>query len=453
MGITDQEYANLADDAYKDIDIEKYVINQEDYFVKGITYKVLEHYSDKDTDYQGTIYQRVDTGEIIVAHRGTASLEDAVIDYGMVTREVNLQIPHALALTERALEFARDHEREFGFLPQVSITGHSLAGTLSEIDAYEHELKAVTFNGYGSVGLGYTNTEGEYKKVPEKYEGDIRNHMMAGDVVNIANPHIGQEVIHARRKEIDSMRFWGYEYDGPKGNNLWYALAMQTFKYDVHSMSNFIDSDGSPSMLSVASLETKSIAQIEVDRQIYENFRQNVKDNVEPSIEVINNVEKWIVQQFEQGHVEIPADMPEGMKKFFAGMIERQVEKHGDNVDTVKNIVSSSDDFKSTFDANYVAPAKEELVYNPFIPREYQHIESNKKQISEADIILGQILDIGKHAHLNTGRFIELCEQYARLPEKQVIIQECINKAYENRAIVQEQQNIENNKPSFKMSM
>lgn len=94
MSLTTQEYANLADHAYKDIDQKD--INEKKFDIGGIQYKVLAHYSDKDTDYQGTIYQQVDTGEIVVAHRGTYSLEDAIIDYGMITREVNLQSPSVL---------------------------------------------------------------------------------------------------------------------------------------------------------------------------------------------------------------------------------------------------------------------------------------------------------------------------------------------------------------------
>lgn len=444
MALTTQEYANLADHAYENIDRKKYIIDKEKLNIKGIEYKVLEQYSDKNTDYQGTIYQRVDTGEIVVAHRGTYSLEDAIIDYGMVTREVNLQIPHALALTERALELAKIYSEKNNVpVPEVSITGHSLAGALSEIDGYEHGLKVVTFNGYGSVGLGYQGLDGEYKKVPENYKGDITNHMMAGDIVNIANPHIGREVLYSRQAEIDSMRFWGYDKEGaPKdivSNNMWYAIAAQTFKHDVHSMKNFVGTENQPSILSIDALETKSISQFEYDNKTMHNFRNDIKLHVEPIVQILVNIEKDYVNQYqEKSKIEVSTGMSDGMDMFLTKIVNKQIEKYGGEIETAGAILGESDKFKKTFQENYVAPIKEEPTYNPFIPREAQKNISERKDLSESEVLLGQILDIGKHPELNSGRFRELCEEYAMLPEKQVLIKECISQAYDDRALAAE---------------
>jgi len=72
MSISSQQYAGLAEDSYSD----KYPVQifpQDDPpkdVYEGVKCAVLEHYSNAVTGYQGTIYQSVDTGEIIVGHRG-----------------------------------------------------------------------------------------------------------------------------------------------------------------------------------------------------------------------------------------------------------------------------------------------------------------------------------------------------------------------------------------------
>ena len=59
--------------------------------IGGNYYKVLAVRNNPVTDYQGTVYQDVRTNEIVVAHRGTASVTDDVIDLAMVINSVNYQ--------------------------------------------------------------------------------------------------------------------------------------------------------------------------------------------------------------------------------------------------------------------------------------------------------------------------------------------------------------------------
>ena len=100
MSLQSQQYADLSDDAYNNYrrgvrapgDEEKISID-------GVSYKILEHYSNPRTGYQGTIYQHVASGEITVAHRGTEVtaglgplLQDAaIVDGSMVLRRDNPQ--------------------------------------------------------------------------------------------------------------------------------------------------------------------------------------------------------------------------------------------------------------------------------------------------------------------------------------------------------------------------
>ena len=106
MSITSQQYANLTQHAYgEEHDGKKgqmrHLVGKE-IILEGVTYKLLE-YMDKDFGYQGAIYQRVDTGEIVVAHRGTEFgrefVRDGVVaDGGMVAARSNRQAADAIAL-------------------------------------------------------------------------------------------------------------------------------------------------------------------------------------------------------------------------------------------------------------------------------------------------------------------------------------------------------------------
>ena len=74
MSISTDQYAELSFHAYDDIKVGVRPPNhEEEVTYKGVAYKILEHANNPRTGYQGTIYQRKDTGEIVVAHRGTES--------------------------------------------------------------------------------------------------------------------------------------------------------------------------------------------------------------------------------------------------------------------------------------------------------------------------------------------------------------------------------------------
>lgn len=340
-----QKYANLADDAYKDIDIDKYVKNKEDYQVQLGKYKILEHYSDEKTDYQGTIYQDINTGEIFVAHRGTASMEDGVVDYLMATQDVNLQIPHALALTERALKMAQDYAEDNNVpVPQVSITGHSLGGALAEVCAYEYGLKAMTFNGYGSVGLKYQNLQGEYKTVPREYHGDITNHMMANDVVNIANHHLGKEILYAREDELTLLKTLKYGDKDVDNNEMWLGVAAFTYG-GVHSMSNFINDLNDNKHLSI--LNDPLAANLTGENLTLVNeFRRDIQINRESVLDEIRTGEKELIVYFSENGEQIKGKLPENWQNY----LEDKIDQHQDKIDKVQYLFSETENFKKQFE-------------------------------------------------------------------------------------------------------
>ena len=77
MTISSGDYALLSQDSYEDRKQNQKVT------LGGVEYKVLSHTSDPVTGYQGTAYIRVDTGETIIAHRGTEQIgRDGVLTDG-----------------------------------------------------------------------------------------------------------------------------------------------------------------------------------------------------------------------------------------------------------------------------------------------------------------------------------------------------------------------------------
>jgi hypothetical protein len=255
MTITSQQYAGLADDAYKDYPVGVFPPGREPRFeYEGVEYKILEHVNNRRTGYQGTIYQRADTGEIVVAHRGTEFdklrsdpvevVRDLLqADGGMVLNRTNLQANDAIALTERAKSYAEQSADYFGGrTPEVTVTGHSLGGILAQISAYRCGVRGETFNPYGAVSLvGHRTPEG----------GDrVVNHVMATDFVSAASPHYGQVRVYAAPMEINRLHAAGY-YDNPVIDavtpNLTLPLAVTSI--GSHYMDNFLDVDGKRSVL------------------------------------------------------------------------------------------------------------------------------------------------------------------------------------------------------------
>ena len=201
MTISSREYAALSEDSYRDRQPNPNATVK----IDGVDYRILAN-SDQPSGYQGTIYQRTDTREIIVAHRGTEPgrelMRDAIrTDGGMVVNGVNNQTQDAINLTQRAVDLARAEGERSGHAPPVTVTGHSLGGTLAQITAHRFDLHGETFNAYGAAGLRQGVPAG----------GDnIVNHVRATDVVSAGSPHYGQVRVYATPEDISALRDAGY---------------------------------------------------------------------------------------------------------------------------------------------------------------------------------------------------------------------------------------------------
>ena len=235
MPLTHRDYAALSADAYEDHKVGRRAPGQEEVVpLNGHNYKVLEHVNNRQNGYQGTIYQREDTGEIIVSHRGTEEiLQDAVLaDGGMVLARYNLQANDAIALTQRAVALSKHIGENEGRAPEVSVTGHSLGGALAQVTAHHFDLKGETFNAYGAASLGLRIPEGG---------NSVLNHAMASDPVSAASGHYGEVRLYARPDEIRTLGNAGF-------SNKWYngvipdsALVAAGGSLGAHKLGNFAD--------------------------------------------------------------------------------------------------------------------------------------------------------------------------------------------------------------------
>lgn len=248
MTIGSQQYASLAQDSYnarragQEVELD------------GVRYNVLRHV-DRPSGYQGTIYQRADTGEIVVAHRGTEfdrqPIRDGLTDAAMVTSRANVQANDAIALTREAMQIARASGTSPS--PEVTVTGHSLGGTLAQVTAHHFDLRGETFNAYGAASLDRRIPEGGNRMV---------NHVMAADPVSAASPHYGQVRVYASQQEIDTLRDKGYE--NTRSNwDLRNPLTAAGASMGSHSMHNFtnVDGDGRPDRSVLADPQARQRAQ------------------------------------------------------------------------------------------------------------------------------------------------------------------------------------------------
>lgn len=256
-----QSYADLSDDSYAD---RKTGIRDpgkdKEYVVAGGTkYQVLEHVSNRSTGYQGTIYQRTDNGEIVVAHRGTEFAKwgpdkgeftrDVLgADGGMLLAKVNLQAEDAKELTRHAIDYAKEYAARPGhhYAPPT-VTGHSLGGTLAQITSHYFGLKGESFNAYGARSLDPTMGEGH---------GWMVNHVAAGDPISAASPQFGDTIVYSKREEIASL---DYLRADPSVQGSVATGAMRVG--DSHRLYNFLSNkDGEPHLSMLSDPQARQLA-------------------------------------------------------------------------------------------------------------------------------------------------------------------------------------------------
>jgi hypothetical protein len=207
MSVDATEHAVLAMDSYVDHTMDR----NKDVPIGEHRYRILDTYNDPVTGYQGTAYVRLGadnkpTGDVVIAHRGTEiDARDIATDAAMVFTGINAQIPDAEAFTKRVLEKAKSLPELQDKPLNITVTGHSLGGTLAEYTAYKFHLHGETFNAYGAAGLLHGVPEGG---------SDVINYVRATDVVSAGSRHHGEVRVLATEPDIPRLHNAGYREDG-----------------------------------------------------------------------------------------------------------------------------------------------------------------------------------------------------------------------------------------------
>ena len=318
MSISSTDYALLARDAYQDRRINQTIE------LGGITYRVIDGMDDPRTGYQGTAYQRIDTGQIVVAHRGTEfdrePLQDGGVDAGMVLTGLNAQAPDAMAFTQRVMDKARRQSEQLGIPCDVTVTGHSLGGTLAELTAARLGLKGETFNAYGAAGLLYGLPEGGHQVI---------DHVRAGDLVSAASAHVGEVRIYAAPQDIATLSDAGYDDDdGP----LSLRNPIKATDFGAHAIDNFVPDN---KLLGHSIISAENAALYQAHKGMIDRYREDVRD-IRTVLSAPWEVPRAIAHGIETAAREAGEKIAEGARAMGDGAahvlheVEHGIEKLGD---------------------------------------------------------------------------------------------------------------------------
>jgi hypothetical protein len=253
-------YALLAKDSYRTPD------KNDSIEIDGQQYTVFANADDPATGFQATAYQRKGSSDIVIAYRGTEfdrePVHDGGVDAGMVLLGVNAQAPDSIAFTKDVLAKAQKDAELNDRTANVTVTGHSLGGTLAEINAAKFGLKGETFNAYGAASLPGVPSGGT----------QVIDHVRAGDVVSAASPHFGEVRVYASQQDIDTLSKAGYRDDS---GLLSPRNPVKAIDFDSHAIDNFIPES---KLLGHSIISDESQARYRAHEGMIDRYRNDVGD-------------------------------------------------------------------------------------------------------------------------------------------------------------------------------
>lgn len=182
MPLSPEQYAFLSSKIYEPLTVKEHLYSD--------TNEYVVHYISPDTGsgYRGAVVEDMETGQLIVTNRGTDLLDihDVQTDLGMGAMGAPAQWPEAAATLRWALNYAHDNSRP---LSTISVTGHSLGGSLAQLQAAAVDVHAETFNAYGAASMAQ-----RLGLDVEAAQERVVNHRMYHDPVSAIAAPIGRTV-------------------------------------------------------------------------------------------------------------------------------------------------------------------------------------------------------------------------------------------------------------------
>jgi hypothetical protein len=253
-------YALLAQDSYRTPD------KNDSIEIDGQQYTVFANADNPTTGFQATAYQRKGSSDIVIAYRGTEfnrePVHDGGVDAGMVLLGVNAQAPDSIAFTKDVMAKAQKDAELNDRTANVTVTGHSLGGTLAEINAAKFGLKGETFNAYGAASLFGVPAGGN----------QVIDHVRAGDVVSAASPHFGEVRVYAAQQDIDTLSKAGYRDDS---GVLSLRNPVKATDFDSHAIDNFVPNS---KLLGQSIISPESQARYLAHEGMVDRYRNDVMD-------------------------------------------------------------------------------------------------------------------------------------------------------------------------------
>lgn len=252
MSLSAMDYAALAKDAYQD---RRHLVGTPKTIDVGGHQYYIRAAQSRPSGFQAASYQEAKPPyAIIIAYRGTQGLHDALVDTVMVADKVNPQEADARAFTGLVLDYAKQHGIPTS---EVAVTGHSLGGTLAEIEAWRFGLHGDTFNAYGAVDLGYGVPQGG---------SSVTDYVEATDVVSAASRHFGQVVPLATHQDVALLGETSIF-----GSHVHAIEIAKQRGLSAHSIANFAPDAGGTSILT-----PDDVARAQTNIQAIHSYRNNI---------------------------------------------------------------------------------------------------------------------------------------------------------------------------------
>ncbi len=163
-------------------------------------WKLISEYSNNDNGFHGEAYEK--DGKIIIAFRGTQwySLGDLNTDVQMIRKEIPKQANSALTFYYKVEKYCVTHDIDKS---NITITGHSLGGSLGEFVGPTVKVKTVTFNAYGVKDIAERNMilKGENENYVKNY-GDVNDRTFYTKMHN----HVGKTYVLDNDKDNKVLR-------------------------------------------------------------------------------------------------------------------------------------------------------------------------------------------------------------------------------------------------------